>query len=306
MQRLIATLFVFLVTTSAFAADPVLSPVKTWYSPQQPVEIKVAAEGDVKLMATDFLGVPVDAKGETAVSGAKTVDIKTLFPTMAGSGTYLLYAVPKDKELSAFVGTPLVISVRGDRRAGAPDGPMVTKVEPLKFAVMTTAKGPLTMAFYYDVAPNTVHNFLTLSAEGYYSGLNFHRIVPSFVIQGGDPRGDGTGGPGYQIDAEFNERRHDAGVLSMARSQDPNSAGSQFFVCLDYNQTRALDRKYTAFGKVVAGMEAVDAIAKVARNPENDRPTENQSIEKVEVKNVTAAENPYVGLQKDLAVKTAP
>ncbi|QOV92566.1 peptidylprolyl isomerase [Humisphaera borealis] len=180
---------------------------------------------------------------------------------------------------------------------------MVTKVEPLKYLVMTTSKGPMTMAFYYDMAPNTVHNFVTLAAEGYYNGLNFHRIVPGFVIQGGDPRGDGTGGPGYQIDAEFNERRHDAGVLSMARSQDPDSAGSQFFVCLDYQQTRALDRKYTAFGKVVAGMDAVKAIAAVARNQENDRPTENQLIEKVEVKNVTATDNPYVGLQKELAVK---
>lgn len=303
MQRFLASLVALCVASSAFAAEPVLSPVKTWFSPQQPVEIKVAAEGDVKLMATDFLGVTIDAKADAAVSGTKTVDVKTVFPTIAASGTYLLYAVPKDKDLSAFVGTPLVISVRGDRRMGAPDGPMVTKVEPLKYAVMTTSKGPMTMAFYYDMAPNTVHNFVTLSAEGYYNGLNFHRIVPGFVIQGGDPRGDGTGGPGYQIDAEFNERKHEAGVLSMARSQDPDSAGSQFFVCLDYNQTRALDRKYTAFGKVVAGMEAVTAIAAVARNPETDRPNENQLIEKVEVKNVTAAENPYVGLQKELAVK---
>lgn len=303
MQRLIATLVALCLSAPAFAADPVLSPVKTWFSPQQAVEVKVAAEGDVKLMATDFLGAPVDAKGDVNVSGAKTVDLKTIFPTMQSSGTYLLYAVPKDKEVTQFVGTPLVVSVRGDRRIGAPDGPMVTKVEPLKYAVMTTSKGPMTMAFYYDVAPHTVHNFLTLSAEGYYNGLNFHRIVPGFVIQGGDPRGDGTGGPGYQVNAEFNERRHEAGVLSMARSQDPNSAGSQFFVCLDYNQTRALDRKYTAFGKVVAGMEAVNAIAGVARNAENDRPNENQSIQKVEVRDVTASDNPYAGLQKELAAK---
>lgn len=305
MQRLIATLIALCLTTSAFAADPVLSPVKTWFSPQQPLEIKVAAEGDVKLMMTDFLGVAVDAKGDTAVSGNKTVDIKAMFPTTAESGTYLLYAVPKDKELAEFVGTPLVISVRGDRRPGAPKGPMVTKVGPLQYAIMTTTKGPMTMAFYYDVAPHTAANFLTLAEGGYYAGLNFHRIVvkPDFVIQGGDPRGDGTGGPGYQIDAEFNERKHEAGVLSMARSQDINSAGSQFFVCLDYNQTKALDGQYTAFGKVVEGMDAVKAIAGVPRNPETDRPNEDQKIEKVEVKNVTAGNNPYTVLQKELVAK---
>jgi len=301
MQRLLATVIALCLTTSAFAADPVLTPAKVWFSPQQPLEIKVAADGDVKLMMTDFLGLPVDAKGDAAVSGSKTVDLKTVFPTVASTGTYLLYAVPKDKQIAEFVGTPLVVSVRGDRRTGAPDGSMVTKVEPLQYAVMTTSKGPMTMAFYYDVAPHTVYNFLSLSETGYYTGLNFHRIVPGFVIQGGDPRGDGTGGPGYQIDAEFNERKHEAGVLSMARSNDINSAGSQFFVCLDYNQTRALDRKYTAFGKVVAGMEAVNAIAGVARNQETDRPNDEQKIEKVEVKNVTASDNPYAALQKELS-----
>src|SRR3989442_8101703 len=106
---------------------------------------------------------------------------------------------------------------------------MVVRVEPLRYAVMQTAHGPVTMAFYYDIAPNTVSNFLTLSEQGFYDGLTFHRIAPGFVIQGGDPRGDGTGGPGYMIDAEFSDpkdsgRSHDAGALSMARSGDPGEA----------------------------------------------------------------------------------
>ena len=130
------------------------------------------------------------------------------------------------------------------------------------------------MVFYYDVVPNTAENFLRLSEEGFYDGLTFHRIVPGFVIQGGDPRGDGTGGPGYMINAEFSTKPHKEGVLSMARSGDPgegtggrprpefaNSASSQFFICLDYAQTRALDGKYTAFGEVTDGMDAVKKIA---------------------------------------------
>ena len=164
---------------------------------------------------------------------------------------------------------------------------------------MTTKQGPMTMAFYYDVAPHTVENFLDLAEHGYYDGLTFHRIVPGFVIQGGDPRGDGTGGPGYQIPAEFNERQHEAGVLSMARSNDPDSAGSQFFVCLDYANTKSLDNKYTAFGKVVDGFKVAQAIAAAPlEDPQAGRPKEPQAIEKVEVKPVTAKENPYAAIQK--------
>jgi cyclophilin family peptidyl-prolyl cis-trans isomerase len=159
---------------------------------------------------------------------------------------------------------------------------------------MTTEQGPITYVFYCDVAPLTVESFLNLSRTGYYDGLTFHRIVPGFVIQGGDPKGDGTGGPGYSIPAEFNDRPHLEGVLSMARSNDPNSGGSQFFVCLDYNGTRQLDGKYTAFGRAVEGMDAVKKIAATPiADPQNGKPAKTQTITKVEVKPVTAAENPY-------------
>jgi peptidyl-prolyl cis-trans isomerase B (cyclophilin B) len=153
------------------------------------------------------------------------------------------------------------------------------------------------MAFYYDVAPNTVDSFLRLSSEGYYDGLTFHRILPGFVIQGGDPKGDGSGGPGFSVGAEFNPQLHTEGVLSMARAEDPNSAGSQFFVCLDYAQTKHLDGKYTAYGKVVDGLAAVKAIASTPlADAESGKPVTPPLINKAEVFPVTHDHNPYAAM----------
>jgi peptidylprolyl isomerase/peptidyl-prolyl cis-trans isomerase B (cyclophilin B) len=120
--------------------------------------------------------------------------------------------------------------------------------------------GTIVIEFYPDVAPNTVANFEKLANSGFYNGLNFHRIVPGFVVQGGDPNGDGTGGPGYKIKAEFNERKHLTGTVAMARSSDPNSAGSQFYICLEPQPS--LDRQYTVFGQVTEGMDLVRNIRK--------------------------------------------
>jgi peptidyl-prolyl cis-trans isomerase B (cyclophilin B) len=114
------------------------------------------------------------------------------------------------------------------------------------------------LEFYPADAPKTVENFVTLAKKGFYSNLTFHRVVPDFVVQGGCPKGDGTGGPGYTIPAEFNKQKHLRGTLAMARSQDPNSAGSQFYIC--YGATPHLDGNYTVFGKVTSGMEHVDRI----------------------------------------------
>ena len=114
------------------------------------------------------------------------------------------------------------------------------------------------LEFYPADAPKTVENFVTLAKKGFYSNLTFHRVVPDFVVQGGCPKGDGTGGPGYTIPAEFNKQKHLRGTLAMARSQDPNSAGSQFYIC--YGPTPHLDGSYTVFGKVTSGMEHVDRI----------------------------------------------
>ena len=125
--------------------------------------------------------------------------------------------------------------------------------------VITLEKGgELRLEFYAEDAPKTVENFVTLAKKGFYNGLNFHRVVPDFVVQGGCPKGNGTGGPGYQIKAEFNKQKHVRGSLAMARSQDPDSAGSQFYIC--YGSTPHLDGQYTVFGRVVSGMEHVDRI----------------------------------------------
>src|SRR3989454_1422799 len=112
--------------------------------------------------------------------------------------------------------------------------------------------------FYPTDAPKTVENFVTLAKKGFYDGLKFHRVVPGFVAQGGDPKGDGTGGPGYTIKAEFNKQKHVRGSLAMARSQQPDSAGSQFYIT--FGPTPHLDGNYTVFGKVTSGMEHVDRI----------------------------------------------
>jgi cyclophilin family peptidyl-prolyl cis-trans isomerase len=112
--------------------------------------------------------------------------------------------------------------------------------------------------FYPADAPKTVENFVTLAKKGFYNNLSFHRVVPDFVVQGGCPKGDGTGGPGYTVKAEFNKQKHVRGSVAMARSQHPDSAGSQFYIT--YGATPHLDGSYTVFGHVVSGMEHVDRI----------------------------------------------
>ena len=126
-------------------------------------------------------------------------------------------------------------------------------------AVITLDNGQkIRIDFFPEDAPKTIENFVTLAKKGFYDGLTFHRVVPDFVVQGGCPKGNGTGGPGYQIKAEFNKQKHLRGSVAMARSQHPDSAGSQFYVC--YGATPHLDGNYTVFGKVVSGMEHVDRI----------------------------------------------
>ena len=128
-----------------------------------------------------------------------------------------------------------------------------------QIGVITLEKGgEIRLEFYPEDAPKTIENFVTLAKKGFYNGLNFHRVVPDFVVQGGCPKGDGTGGPGYQVKAEFNKQKHVRGSVAMARSQHPDSAGSQFYIT--YGATPHLDNNYTVFGKVVSGMEEVDRI----------------------------------------------
>ena len=146
--------------------------------------------------------------------------------------------------------------------------------------------GVMEAELYPDTAPNTVNNFISLVKKGFYNGLIFHRVIPGFMIQGGDPNGSGSGGPGYCIKGEFsqngfrNDLVHTRGVLSMARTMDPDSAGSQFFVMVD--DAPNLDGGYAAFGKVIEGMETADAIVSVKRDW-NDRPKKDQTMKSVTV-----------------------
>lgn len=135
-----------------------------------------------------------------------------------------------------------------------------------------TDQGTFKVELWNDVAPGHAENFLKLARKGFYDGLAFHRILPGFVIQGGCPKGDGTGGPGWNVKAEFNDREHVPGVLSMARSSDPNSAGSQFFVCLTREHCKHLDGQYTAFGKVTSGMDVVEKIGATPVDRQSGRP----------------------------------
>jgi peptidyl-prolyl cis-trans isomerase B (cyclophilin B) len=156
-------------------------------------------------------------------------------------------------------------------------------------AIIHTTAGDMTVEFWPEVAPRTVDNFLKLSREGFYDKTAFHRIIKGFMIQGGCPntkpggKGQpGTGGPGYQIKAEFNNRSHTKGVLSMARSADPDSAGSQFFIC--HGNASFLNNKYTAFGKVISGEDVLEKIANIpCVGQEGSTPTQRIDITSVEV-----------------------
>jgi peptidyl-prolyl cis-trans isomerase B (cyclophilin B) len=151
-----------------------------------------------------------------------------------------------------------------------------------KKAVIETKYGEIGLEFFPEAAPGHVENFLKLAAEGFYDGTTFHRVIPGFMIQGGDPNtksedrsGHGLGGPGYTIDAEFSDRPHKRGTLSMARAADPNSAGSQFFICVA--DSPFLDGQYTVFGEVSSGMEAVDQIVGLPRDG-RDNPHERAEM----------------------------
>ncbi|MEO0453284.1 MAG: peptidylprolyl isomerase [Verrucomicrobiota bacterium] len=159
-------------------------------------------------------------------------------------------------------------------------------------AIIKTTEGDMKVEFWSDVAPKTVDNFLKLAKDGFYDGTAFHRIVKGFMIQGGDPLSKeddhpavGTGGPGYKIDAEFNEKKHVRGTLSMARSAHPDSAGSQFFICLD--AAPFLDKQYTGFGQLIEGE---DVLLKIGSTPtvmggggEKSKPTTRIEIKSIEV-----------------------
>ena len=161
------------------------------------------------------------------------------------------------------------------------------KIDPNKTYVarMETTAGPIVIELYPKQAPHHVNSFVFLAKENFYNGVIFHRVIPGFMIQGGDPTGTGTGGPGYQLKAEFNATKHTRGVLSAARSSDPDSAGSQFF--LMHGDAPHLDNQYTAYGKIVEGLDVVDKIATAPTGP-NDRPRNPASIKSIKIEEKAA------------------
>jgi peptidyl-prolyl cis-trans isomerase B (cyclophilin B) len=284
----------------------ILMPTKQWFAPGEALTVRLETDQTLTLVLTDFAGLRIDTDLPTIVEAGGQVDVRAMFPAMR-VGTYVLYAVPNGQTTRDYVGTPLLIQCIGDGRPGAPTGIVAIRVDPLCAAVFDTTSGPMVAAFYYDVAPNTVRNFLDLARDGFFDGLTFHRVVPDFVIQSGDPLADSSGGPGYTIDAEFNSKQHLPGVLSMAREGDPleseglpprpefaNTAGSQFFICLNYEKTRRLDGKYTAFGQLVSGLEAAQAIGRGnVSDAGTGKPVTPTTIRSVRVMPVRAGQDPY-------------
>jgi peptidyl-prolyl cis-trans isomerase B (cyclophilin B) len=169
-----------------------------------------------------------------------------------------------------------------------PDAKSDTKSDAKEVAVLKTSAGEMVVEFWPEVAPKTVENFKTLARKGFYDGTAFHRVIKDFMIQGGDPLTKdpskealwGTGDPGYKLKAEFNDRKHVRGVISMARSQNPDSAGSQFFIC--HGSPSFLDGQYTAFGKLIKGDDVLEKIATTRTGP-NDRPLERITLESVKI-----------------------
>jgi peptidyl-prolyl cis-trans isomerase B (cyclophilin B) len=188
---------------------------------------------------------------------------------------------------SVIAGVALAV-VAGGQPSGSP-----TKNSANEVAVIKTSEGDMVVQFWTNAAPNTIENFKRLAKKGFYDGTIFHRIVKGFMIQGGDPNSKdpskensyGEGGPGYKIKAEFNDHSHERGVISMAREPDPDSAGSQFFICL--GTVTRLDHQYTTFGKVIKGDDVLEKIGDtpVTRNSmgENSKPTKRVTIEKIDI-----------------------
>lgn len=192
---------------------------------------------------------------------------------------------PQMKNLVLSLLTTLAL---GAVAAHAQDAKPEAKSDAKEVAVVKTNVGEMVLEFWPDVAPKHVENFKTLAKKGFYDGTAFHRVIKGFMIQGGDPKTKdeskasewGTGDPGYKINAEFNNKKHVRGVLSMARGGDPNSAGSQFFIC--HGDPSFLDGKYTAFGKLIKGDEVLEKIA-TAKVGANDRPVEKVTMESVKI-----------------------
>jgi peptidyl-prolyl cis-trans isomerase B (cyclophilin B) len=271
----------------------------------------MAADGTPAFAVYSFDGKKLEAVKAKIEGPEAEVDIAACYPQVKEAGTYVL--VWKDA-------TPLVIETlrnplpwaglmdesrisaaqREDvRRRAMTEKPVVTHLAPLEYAVITTDKGVIKAKFAYDMAPHTAANFITLAREKLYDGSAFHRIMTGFMIQGGDSLANvegraGTGGPGYSLAAELNDKLHERGVLSMARSNSVDSAGSQFFIM--HAKSAQLDGRYTAFGDVIEGMNVVDEIAKTPVSDNNG--TVSGAKPKIESVRILPATAEMYGIKK--------
>jgi peptidyl-prolyl cis-trans isomerase B (cyclophilin B) len=193
--------------------------------------------------------------------------------------------------LSPLIGLALVVAcAQFSAHAADPSDSAATaaKADDPEVAVITTSEGTMVIQFWTDAAPKTIANFKKLAKQGFYDGTCFHRVIKGFMIQGGDPNSKdlskeamwGMGDPGYKIDAEFNDHPHVRGVISMARSADPNSAGSQFFIC--HGNPSFLDHKYTTFGKLIKGDDVLEKIATTPTHPQ-DRPDKRMEVISIKI-----------------------
>ena len=198
---------------------------------------------------------------------------------------------PASTNVAVSTDAPAAVASPAPASAPAPAAaasPVPATADTTEVGVITTSEGVMVVEFYPDVAPHHVENFKKLARAGFYDGTAFHRVIPGFMIQGGDPNTKddnakdtwGMGGPGYTINAEFNSKHHARGILSMARSSDPNSAGSQFFIC--HGDAGQLDGQYTVFGNLIKGFDVLDKIATTPTEAP-DRPIKRVSIISIKI-----------------------
>jgi peptidyl-prolyl cis-trans isomerase B (cyclophilin B) len=194
------------------------------------------------------------------------------------------FAVMKAINLLCAFGLFAAVAIQAEETStNPPTAPVMSTPATNEVALIKTTEGDMVVEFWADAAPKTIENFKTLARKGFYDGTCFHRVIKGFMIQGGDPLTKdpskeamwGTGGPGYQIKAEFNDHSHKRGVISMARSNDPDSAGSQFFIC--HGDPTFLDHQYTTFGKLIKGDDVLEKIGTTPTHPQ-DRPDKRMGI----------------------------
>jgi len=261
------------------------------FSPAQ-VNDLVDQAGQPEFALYTFDGKAVEATAVHGVDLSKgVVDVAAFFPQIRKEGTWILTwrtAQPLVITTSTNPGfgqrnisyqldkiRPQLESMPKDQQQKIIEsltGAVCIHIEPLQYTVITSDKGIMKATFAYDVAPVTVENFIHLAQGGFYDGSSFHRIIKKFMIQGGDSleQGAGGGGPGYAVHREFNERPHNRGTLSMARTNDPDSAGSQFFIIHQRGDSSAnLDRQYTVFGQTFEGLDVLDKIAETPVSDDN-------------------------------------